>query len=452
MKKLPQIVIGVLLLLFSAGTKSQAWQPFFGGANGPVLALEKGSDTSTLWLAGNFSQTGSTQGDCIAAWRGTQWVNSMLGAPFCSEFKPVLHLHQDTLYAYANFGWDNRPMIAKKTNIGWDTIALTDAPVTTLGSFNGQLLAAGDFTTIGGQAVQRLALYDGFTWKSLGNLSIQSQESIRAMVEYQNELYVAGRFTLPNLGIYNLAKWDGNQWTGIGQIKGLNGGQINAMEVYDEQLTIAGIFDSISGKAFSNIATWDGTTWKRLGEGVSFGGIDHLAATGSRLFVTGLFDTAGVVSSNGIATWNGEQWCSVPGKFNGSIETIATYQHQLVVGGRFTGIDGLPVNHIAIYQGATADYQCNPLTSVEQNFFPIPQVEVFPNPSNGEVTVNADLREVANDALLEVFNTQGQSVYVQRLKAREEHRLQLHLFGGSYWIRVTTPKNIQHNAIQVIRW
>ena len=77
------------------------------------------------------------------------------------------------------------------------------------------LVAAGEFTSIGGAACSHVAIYDGITWQPLGG---GTNDSVRDVVRAPNgDLIAGGSFTAAGGQPHNqIARWDGAAWTSLG--------------------------------------------------------------------------------------------------------------------------------------------------------------------------------------------------------------------------------------------
>jgi len=131
-------------------------------------------------------------------------------------------------------------------------------------------------------------------------------------------------------------------------LRGANG-PVHVLLTYDPpgpqppMLFVGGEFTRIGNIAANNIAAWDGTVWRPLGDGTT-GPVRSLIRFGDNLIVGGEFDEAGTlgISSRLIAGWNGANWLYVGnglGSLNvtGRISKMVVYDGQLVVSGKVFG-------------------------------------------------------------------------------------------------------------------
>ena len=327
-------ILLVAFLLLATGTLAQtpcSWSPVGGGAallfdlrpydfgTGPVLLsaglwslaswdgtnwtfLENGSGLAfhalaefdfgagrSLYVAGSFGSLGGVVVNSIAMWNGSSW--SPLGSGLVGgspNYNPIT-----------------------------SSLAVFDD-----GTGPG-LHAAGEFTTAGGSAANRIAKWDGISWSSLGGgiTGVQSS-AFTTMTVFDDgsgqSLYVGGLFTTAGgLTVNNIAEWDGTTWFDVGGgVSGVFVPLVRSLTVFDDgsgpALYVGGRFSTAGSVPASNIARWDGVAWTPVGAGI---GGDYVAAFGAfddgngpALFVGGKFTTAGGVSANNIAKWDGSTW------------------------------------------------------------------------------------------------------------------------------------------------
>lgn len=224
--------------------------------------------------------------------------------------------------------------------------------VRALSVFGGELIAAGDFTSMGGVSANRIARTNGMSWQPLG---LGTNGTVWAMVVFNGELIVAGDFTqVGGVSASRIAKWNGTNWLLFGGNSSVNG-DIRAMAVYNNQLYIAGEFTSIGGSTRNRISRWDGSAWQSAGLGLS----DYatsLAVFGGELVVGGDFNTAGGITVNNIAKWNGTSWSQLGLGTNNTIYALSVVSSELVIGGSFTQVGGVGVNRIAKWTGSWGNF------------------------------------------------------------------------------------------------
>jgi hypothetical protein len=268
-----------------------------GGLDGAVWALAKTS-TNTVIAGGDFTTSGSTSADRvvnrIAFWNGFSWAP--FGSGMNGTVRALLVLSNGNIVAAGDFttaGGSTANRIAVWNGSSWSALgAGLNATVRALAQLsNGNIVAAGDFTTAGGLAANRIAQWNGSSWSALGT---GLNASGRALAVLPNGSLVAGGSftTAGGVAVNYLAQWSG-VWSALGS--GVTGGtspSVNALAVRASgELFVGGLFTTAGGVAASNIARLSGTTWSALGSGVSGGAVLALAPTlnGTGVLVGGQF-------------------------------------------------------------------------------------------------------------------------------------------------------------------
>jgi hypothetical protein len=248
------------------------------------------------------------------------------------------------------------------------------------------LIAAGDFTMIGGIAANHIARWDGATWAPLGDgLKKDDPNSGRAkaMIAFDEDgegplnaaLFVGGMFSgAGGITTSGIARWDGTQWSDVGG--GFAGNYLTAvyaLAVFDEDgagpgapaLIAGGSFVAAGGSPALNLARWDGQEWTEVGGGVGPDQGDraaHLAVhdddgPGPRpesLFVAGPFESVGGIPADNLARWDGETWEPIERAPSGVLsmqvfddDGVGPMPPALYFGGVFDSAGGLPALSLA---------------------------------------------------------------------------------------------------------
>lgn len=177
----------------------------------------------------------------------------------------------------------------------------TNGPVTvTLKLASGDLLVAGEFTQAGGTSFNKIAIWDGATYTSLGS---GLNGTITTAVEFNGDIYVGGSgFN----GMSDLARWNGSTWSYYTIFEG-KWPMINTLHVHDNILYAGG-------------------------EAMGFAGADHEVRRVNNDFT----------------------YTTVGSRFNGRVLDLETYFGFLIAGGEFTGLETSTdplVAHIAQLEG-----------------------------------------------------------------------------------------------------
>jgi hypothetical protein len=209
---------------------------------------------------------------------------------------------------------------------------LPNADITALTVYSGYLIAAGYVPT----PYNNIAAWDGVNWNTLGT-GINDINGMVYVVVYNGNLIAAGQFSMAGGGpANNIAMWNGTNWSALGNGIDLDNGnsQVNALCVFNGNLIVSGYFDSAGGKPANNVAQWNGTNWSVLDKGMD-GGVTALQVYNNNLYAGGQFDTAGGIAAKNIAQWNGSAWSALGNGVDGDITALAVYDSALIVGGIF---------------------------------------------------------------------------------------------------------------------
>jgi hypothetical protein len=198
-----------------------------------------------------------------------------------------------------------------------------------------------------------LIRWNGTNWSSpAGGLATANGDVPYAniLVVYNGELYAAGNFS--SIGDATspwIAKWNGSQWSSLGS--GVNG-QVTGMAVWDNgggpKLYVSGTFTTAGGAAVSKVAIWDGSSWSPMPSppiSACRAMLPFDDGRGPALFV-GAFANVDGMQAPFISRWDGTQWSSLGGGFGNDAECMASYDDgsghgpDFYVGGLFTDVGG----------------------------------------------------------------------------------------------------------------
>ncbi|MPZ17950.1 MAG: hypothetical protein GEV06_08570 [Luteitalea sp.] len=234
---------------------------------------------------------------------------------------PVVQLDHDTWQPVRRDWGREVPLI------GFSAIAVSDTGAIALSTYSGPFGAApGEIwmeTQDGAQVIGRL------------------RGSVRSMVWFERQLWVAGFFVMEDAGVTNLAVWDGATWSA--PPGGLANDAVYRLSVSDDTLLMAGDFTSIGGIAASHVAEWNGADWTAydLTEPIEVG---HVYAV-TRTEAGELF--AGGAISGGLVRWTGAGWEPVSGgvffgEFYGVVSDMVMHRGDLYVTGCFSSANSIP--------------------------------------------------------------------------------------------------------------
>lgn len=201
-------------------------------------------------------------------------------------------------------------------------------------------------------------------WASLG-LGLQNFGSPSCMYTdtVSGLLYVGGQFnTVDGNPVRGIASWNGSAWNSLGD--GLDSfplspslpGYPRGMVRWGNYLYVCGGFIRVGEISSRYLARWDGTTWDTIPGGQPNNIVSDLLVFNNELYACGTFDSIGNIAANGVAKWDGFAWSQVGNySFNtdstsGVLDRIEFYHGKLYVAGNFEDTAGLTCN-FAVWDG-----------------------------------------------------------------------------------------------------
>ena len=329
-------------------------------------------DGDDLYIGGLFSAVDGVPAQNIAKWNGTRW--SAVDGGTDGEVETLL-LHDGKLYVGGGFtqaGNQHASSIAVWDGATWSTLGQgmeSNFDGTTVYAIvadgvdaNASIYASGYFQRAGGQVANSIARWDGTQWHSLNNGALVDDEilaRVYSLIISNNKLYAGGNFnSVGDVGAHHIATWDGNAWSLIG---GTDGPVYALAARSDGGVYLGGDFDASGGVFSFNIAQYGDPGWRAFGQGVAnetIVGTVHAMARDSqnRLFVGGFIRRVGGMPVSHIAMWDGDVWHALGAGVNDRVRAIAIDGDKVYVGGNFSQADGMGVNNIAIWNTTTSTW------------------------------------------------------------------------------------------------
>lgn len=223
--------------------------------------------------------------------------------------------------------------------------------------YHGALYAGGSFINAGGNIpVNHVARWDSSAWWPLGG---GVNGTVRAMLVFNDELYVAGSFTMAGtVPANNIAKWNGASWDSVGH--GVPGNGCYALTECNGLLYAGGDFDTAGFAPAANIASWNGNSWAPLGAGIGTAYPQYandvivrtMTALNGVVYVGGDFDVAGTTPVYDVAAWDGNNWMSLNYGLSNTVYCLAVYNGHVYAGGDFFGdINYYPMHNLCWWNG-----------------------------------------------------------------------------------------------------
>jgi trimeric autotransporter adhesin len=299
------------------------WSALGNGNGGMYSMIEvPGGD---VYTAGAFSNSGGTTTNRIARWDGTRWnavgpgFNNLAYAVTRLNNGDIVVGGTFTMIATAPQTPAGR--IARWNGVAWDNMG--GGSLTGGSSINalavrptGELIAAGNFTAISGVTATGVARWNSTTgWSALA--AGPGGSSINAVIALPDgDVVVGGGFgVIGGISAGNIARWNElTGWTAFisGTVNGPGGTVYGLARASNGDILAAGDFTQLSPVTRrARVARWNGSTWTLLGNesisGVALG-YTVLERPDGTIVAGGNFTTMTGTSANYIASWNGTSW------------------------------------------------------------------------------------------------------------------------------------------------
>jgi hypothetical protein len=325
--------------------------PFNPDANNTVGTLELAGDT--VYVGGPFTTIGGQSLSGLAAVEATGTGNLITSfSPAGTGTVSDMVLADDTLYVggvFTSMGGQSRKNLASvdaTTGLAtaWDphVDGLSSTAVSALALDDSTLYAGGTFTTIGGQARNRLAAFS-----STGGLlpwDPNAGGTVNALHSISPNIYIGGGFTTMNGQTRNFIAGVSNSGTGqlIPNWAPSANNSVLAISNFSTALLLGGTFSALNGVSRFRIGgvltTGTGnliTTWNPAANGT----VSGIGVFGSFIYVGGTLTAFGATSRRGFGQFNGLA-TSTPTTFNATLDSfvnaVTPGASGLYAGGIFT--------------------------------------------------------------------------------------------------------------------
>jgi hypothetical protein len=263
----------------------------------PKNLISLGSMGAELVACGNFVEADSVIAQKVASWNGVSW--EMLGVGINSyvwgyeEYAGQLTIGG----VFTTAGGACADHVAGWDGVHWSTLGTQppSGPVFALQEYQGDLFAGGSFAGAGGTPTSGIARWNGSSWIAVHGAGALGGDfcEVTSFAIYNGDLIVAGDFTsIDGVPARSIARWDGSSWSALGP--GIDG-HLQDVKILSGEIVAAGV---------PGIFRWDGASWTPL-EGFTGGSILALATHNDALFAGGSFQSAGGNPSFLIARWDG---------------------------------------------------------------------------------------------------------------------------------------------------
>lgn len=214
---------------------------------------------------------------------------------------------------------------------------------------DGKIYAGGDFTQMGGVAnTNAIAVWDPVagSWAAMGTGAAGGTVVYSLSVMPNGDIIAVGNFTSMG-GVANtsrIAKWNGSAWSSISSA--FVGTEIVTTAVSATGvLYVGGTFSSVGGVAATNVTSYNGSAWVAVGAGIAAGGVFDLLCSGTTIYAA--------VEASGVYKSTGGNFTSIGATTTEPNSLAMDAAGNLYAAGNFTLIGGISANNIAKYNGVT---------------------------------------------------------------------------------------------------
>ncbi|QOJ00453.1 MAG: immunoglobulin domain-containing protein [Phycisphaeraceae bacterium] len=360
------------------------WIPYHTGTNGAVFAASLWN--GQLFIGGGFTQASGTVVNGISRWDGTRWrafgrhvadpdTDPPTYAPGLPGTVTSIAVLNNVLYAAGVFafpgGNELHPLVR------YDAVANEWFPVGTqwapqnplipwpvgwsLHSAGGLLYVGGTFTGVNSGTASGIVRFNGNAFLPMNGgvfkfFGVPTVYSIT--LSPANEILIGGDFEFAGVSMpvsaRNFVRWTGTQY--LAPANGGTLGPVASVGIFRNQAAVMGPIRRIGDTWMSNISWFDGTVWRRLGQGFN-GAIFAMRRFNDRLVAAGsFFRTQFQVQAAGIASYDGELWTTVGlgmtyGGGTPGIYDLAEHQNRLIAVGEFDASGNEFMSNIAEWNG-----------------------------------------------------------------------------------------------------
>jgi hypothetical protein len=225
---------------------------------------------------------------------------------------------------------------------GQPSFGLSGDPMCVIPSGDG-FVVGGNIWNAGDVPINYVARWNGSTWDDM-NGGVGGV--VTSLATFQSNLY-ASTYPADQLSTnVNLWRWTGVVWTNIATADW----GITKLVPLQTNLIVLGIFTTIGGVSVSNVAAFDGGTFKPFLENVPAGDWQDVQQIGDSIYLAG---------ATNVLRWNGGKWDVVAtverGLYGGppALYALAQQGDQLIAAGEFVTINGLTADKIAAWNGSS---------------------------------------------------------------------------------------------------
>jgi hypothetical protein len=207
------LLLLIICPLFAAAQGPDSlWDPLPIRPDGQVGKLYADPATGDLYItAFGYKVNGQIGG--LVKWDGN--VVTIMTPPFLQGYSVAAH--SGKLLVGGTDGPNEK--LASFDGHFWTTLDSIQGPKFPLSALDGQIVVTGDFDSIAGHPVKKVALWDCDTgWRDLHNIDAALHGGINyitSVLRYKGEIYVAGNIYTSD-SITHITRYNGTEWRSVG--------------------------------------------------------------------------------------------------------------------------------------------------------------------------------------------------------------------------------------------
>ncbi len=408
------------------------WDTLGPGLDHGVRALLYDSAQQRLYAFGRFTSAGGMVVNGTAMWYEGQWhamgngVENAHGAPVISATR----LGSDSILIGGFFsgavGVDDTQRMALWDGAEWKSIGTGGANGLTWGMLTNEdgTTVVGTFQQIASLPMNRMARFQNDTWTNLcAYPTDQGFVSYTSVVQYQGQYIIGGNINVP--GLREIGWLDGDTLRQLGP--GILGDSwVNDLVEFQGLLYVGGEFYAGWGNAASGVMTWDGEQFADPFPSVQYVGMVHtMTVANGELFVSGRVMLPGSTDYYQLLRFDGERICLFGKNFNTTIRAIAASPEHLYFAPNVQWLapNGTPLGWIASYDLSYQGDTCISIATSMPGPGPVPdhaKLLVYPNPTDGLCAIELATGTVAPvKPLIYIYDTAGRLLLDGQPMARD---------------------------------
>jgi hypothetical protein len=228
---------------------------------------------------------------------------------------------------------------------------------------------------IGGQPLTGIegTPYTSCEWDPDGPGPAPSQLIVGGFFKFAGDRYVS-----------SIASFDGMTWRPLGD--GLSNpivrdglALVSAAIPFQNKLVVSGWFDRSGSTPLNSVAMWDGTRWTPMGAGFDARAKAFTIHNGE-LYAGGGFIRSGDQEVICVARWDGTRWRDLDRGLDGLVTGLVSFQGRLIACGDFGATaNGAPVLRLAAWNGSRWSPVTDDLRNADGGIVTVSAVTVFNN-------------------------------------------------------------------------